>query len=237
MIRFYALRVAKDYIGHIILIGLPVALITLMVLINQDIEPNIPTGELATIIGLVYIVMFQWFGSAYTFEGIEHDFFTPFKDRLRAAPINPVKFVIANIVSGLLTSYLQTVVIVFYVMIVYQATIPNLFFVLIVLLLGSMLAQLVAALCILWLKKASKAQALVTVFIIMSMLVAGLFVPLPSNAFTEFLATYSSPLAWIHTTISHLIEGQFLVIPFSLIIISILAASFGTYKMSQKVIV
>ncbi|MFW5838841.1 MAG: ABC transporter permease [Bacillota bacterium] len=235
MLRFYGLRVLKDYIGHIILIGLPIALITLMVMINKDIEPDISTGELAISIGFIYIVMFQWFGSAYTFEGIEHDFFTAFKDRLRAAPVHPVKFIIANIVFGLITSYLQTVVILLYVIFVYQAVIPNLYLVFIILLLGAILAQLVAALCILWLKKASKAQALITVFIIMSMLIAGLFVPLPSNSLTAFLSTYSSPLAWTHALILDLINGQFQLILFTLIIISIIAVSIGTYKMSQKV--
>ena len=198
MLRFYGLRVLKDYIGHIILIGLPVTLISLMVIINEQANPERDVAVMALYIGLIYIIMFQGFGAAYTFEGIEHDFFSPFKDRLRAAPTNPMVFILANIAFGVLTSFLQSLVLVGFISVVFNVTINNLLGVLGVLFIGVVLAQLLAALLILVLKKASKAQAMITIYIIAGMVSAGFFFPLPQSEITEFLSKYSSPLAWTH---------------------------------------
>jgi ABC-2 type transport system permease protein len=238
MFRFYALRVLKDYIGHVILIGLPVVLISLMVMINQEATGIDDVGPMALYIGIIYIIMFQGFGSAYTFEGVEHDFFKPFRDRLRAAPIHPMSFILMNILFGIIISFLQSMVLLTFVVIVFKASIPNLFFVLIVLFLGVLFAQLLAASCILVFKKASKAQSVITMYIIGAMIVAGFFFPLPENGVTIFLSKYSSPMAWTHLATYGFIDGvtQNVVIGLSLLGVSILALVFVVYRLSQKVV-
>ena len=215
MVRFYGLRILKDYLGHIILIGLPVALITLMVMINSEASEAPATSEAALFIGIVYIIMFQGFGAAYTFEGLEHDFFKPFKDRLRAAPVNPMRFVLANIGFGVLISFLQSLFLLAYVIVVFGARVPNTFLVLCVLLLGVVFAQLLAALCIFVLKKGSKAQAFMTLYIIGGMVLAGFFFPLPESDVTLWLSKYSSPLAWTHRAVYGFMEGAYGTAAFS----------------------
>ncbi|MDI6453611.1 ABC transporter permease [Peloplasma aerotolerans] len=198
MVRFYGLRVLKDYLGHIILIGLPVVLITLMTAINKEATEIEDVKQMALYIGIIYIIMFQGFGAAYTFEGIEHDFFKPFRNRLRATPVHPMKFVLANIFSSISISFLQSLVILGYVVLFYGSVVNNIALVLLTLLIGVILAQFVAAISILSLKKASKAQAVITVYIIIAMIIAGFFFPLPENDVTVFLSKFSSPLAWTH---------------------------------------
>ncbi len=239
MVRFYALRILKDYIGHIILIGLPVVLISLMVAINAQ-APGAPAMEEAALyIGLVYIIMFQGFGAAYTFEGIEHDFYKPFKDRLRAAPVNPMRFVVINILFGMTISFLQTLVLIGYIVLVFNVVIPHTVFVLVVLLLGVIFAQLLAALLIFTLKKAGLAQAAITIYIIAGMVLAGFFFPLPESNVTIFLSKFSSPLAWTHYAAYGFIEGQYseAYLGLGLLAIASVLVALVVYQLSRKVAV
>ncbi|TVP95539.1 MAG: ABC transporter permease [Acholeplasmatales bacterium] len=238
MLRFYGLRILKDYLGHIILIGLPVALITLMVMINAEADAAPNTAEAARYIGIVYIIMFQGFGAAYTFEGLEHDFFKSFKDRLKASPVNPMRFVFANIGFGVLISFLQSLVLLVYVVVVFGSRIPNLPLVLMVLFLGVVFAQLLAALCIFLLKKGSKAQAAITLYIIGGMVLAGFFFPLPANDLTAWLSNYSTPLAWTHHAVYGLIEGVYheALLGTGLLVVATLLVGAVVYQLSKRVV-
>lgn len=238
MLRFYGLRVLKDYLGHIILIGLPVALITLMVMINSESSSDIVIEEAALFIGLVYIIMFQGFGAAYTFEGLEHDFFKPFKDRLRAAPVNPMWFVLSNILFGVLISFLQSLFLLGFVVVVFGAHVPNALVVVGVLLLGVLFAQLFAALCIFVFKKGSKAQTVMTLYVIGGMVLAGFFFPLPENSLTEWLSKYSTPLAWTHRAIYGLMEGAYSTAALSVGLLAGLTVLVGlvVYPLSKRAV-
>ncbi len=207
MLRFYGLRVLKDYLGHIILIGLPLALLTINTYIS--VENGAVQEEAALYIGLVYIFMFQVFGAAYTFEGMEHDFYKPFKNRLFAAPIRPTKFILANLFFSTLVSFLQSLVILSYVVIVFGVRIPNWGLILVVFLFSVMFAQLLAAVLIIFLKKANKAQAAITLYAIGGTMLSGLFFQLPENSLTEILEKYSTPIAWAFTSSNAWIEGNF----------------------------
>ncbi len=196
MLRFYFLRVIKDYLGHIILLGLPTLLIFINMQIQMNVDPDVDKGGAALYVGFVFILMFQAFGAAYTFEGIEQDFFTPFKDRLRAAPVRPVWFLITNMVYGMLISFLQLLVVLTFVVLMYDATISNWGVVVAVLFMGVMFTHTFASLLIVLLKKANKAQTFITLYAIGGTMIAGMFFPLPENALTEFLSRYSSPITW-----------------------------------------
>ena len=239
MVRFYALRILKDYIGHIILIGLPVVLISLMVTVNAQTPSAPPIEEAALYIGLVYIIMFQGFGAAYTFEGIDHDFYKPFKDRLRAAPVNPMRFVVINILFGMTISFLQTLVLISYIVLVFNVVIPNTVFVLAVLLLGVIFAQLLAALLIFTFKKAGLAQTVITIYIIAGMVLAGFFFPLPESNVTIFLSKFSSPLAWTHYAAYGFIDGQYseAYLGLGLLAIASIVTALIVYHLSRKVAV
>ncbi len=236
MLRFYGLRVLKDYLGHIILLGLPIVLITLMVVINREAAPD-SVEEAALFIGLAYILMFHGFGAAYTFEGIEHDFFSAFKDRLRASPVNPMRFVLANLSFSIVTSFLQTLVLVVFIVLAFEVRIAQWPLVLGVLLMSVVFIQLFAAVLILCMKKTAKAQALMIAYIILSMFAAGLFFPLPQTAITEFLAKYSSPLAWTHRALYGVMESSLAqaLIGVGLLSAAILFVAAIAYRLSRRV--
>ncbi|MFP4287392.1 MAG: ABC transporter permease [Candidatus Izemoplasmataceae bacterium] len=238
MIRFYALRVLNDKIGHIILIGLPLALMTIMIALNREqVDPS-EMDAMILYIGLIYIIMFQGFGSAYTFEGLEYDFYKPFKARLLVSPVNPIKFVFSNLIANILVSYLQSLVLILYLIVFYAISIPNLIGLLFVLLLGVIFSQLLASLIIFLVNKASIAQAIITVYIIIAMMIGGFFVSFSRSNLVIFLEKFSSPLAWVRYTAYGFIDGELDVIfkGLSLLIGSILILLLLTYKLSQKVL-
>ncbi len=206
MLRFYGLRVLKDYLGHVILIGLPIFMITFMSYINT------PEGEsvaaVAGTITIAFLLMFHIFGAAYTHEGIEKDFFTPMRMRLKAAPVNPVRFIVAMIVYSVLISFAQTLVILAYSMVVLGAAFQNLPLVLLLFIINIVFSQLMAAVVILKLKKAAKAQAVMMAYAIGGPVLAGFMFPLPENTFTRFLERYSTPVAHIRTAITGVLNSD-----------------------------
>ena len=207
MLRFYGLRILRDYLGHIILIGLPVALITINTYLS--VQNGAVQEEIALFIGLIYIFMFQVFGAAYTFEGMEHDFYSPFKDRLRAAPVKPFYFILANLFYSTLTSLLQSLFILSYVVIVFGVRVSNWGWMILVFVVAVLLAQLLAGVLIVLLKKASKAQAVITLYAILSPMLAGFFFTLPSGRFKPILEQYSSPVAWAWTSVHAFMDSDF----------------------------
>jgi ABC-2 type transport system permease protein len=238
MIRFYGLRVLKDKVGHVILIGLPLLLITIMIAFNRPNVPETEFNDLVLYIGLIYIIMFQGFGSAYTFEGIEYDFYKGFKSRILVSPVNPGKFLIANIVSSIIVSYLQSIVIIIFLIFVYNIAIPSIIGVLFILFLGVVMSQLLSSVIIFLVKKASTAQVIITVYIIVAMLVGGFFVSFPSSRLTIFLEKFSSPLAWVRYSAFGFIDGNTSVIfiGLGLLIGFILLLSLLSYKLSLRVL-
>lgn len=206
MFRFYLLRLLKDYLGHAILIGLPVFLIAVLTYINAPNSQNWP--EVSGHIAILFILMFQIFGAAYTFEGIEADFLSPMKDRLHAAPVNPMHLVAIQIGFSTLVSLAQTVVLIAFSMIFFDAVFENLPGVLGILVLSALAAQILGGVIVLILKSASKAQLVITLYAIFAPILAGLNFELPDNAFKPYLETYSSPVAWTRTGLEGIMAGD-----------------------------
>ena len=201
MIRFYGLRFLRDYIGHIILIGLPIVMIIAMVFINQGIADPSERNDVILYISLVYIIMFQGFGTAYAFEGIEHDFFKPFRARLMIAPVSQMRFIYMNLIGSIITSLCQTFIILATIWLIYNIQIPMFGFVVMVLMIASITLHFLGTYLILVFKKASVVQTIMTGFIIVSMFAGGYFIPFKSSRLTDFLNEYGSPIAWTHTSV------------------------------------
>lgn len=206
MLRFYTLRILRDYIGHAILIGLPMFLVGILTYINT------PDGEqmdvVARHIGIVFLLMFQMFGAAYTFEGLRDDFLTPRKDRIKATPVNPMTIVLTQIGLSTIITFLQGMVLIGFTMVVFNAVYPNLPFILLLVILSALFAQLFGALLVFTLKSASKAQIGVIAYAIIAPIMAGLNVELPDHAIVPYLERYSSPLALVNTGIQGAFESH-----------------------------
>ena len=238
VIRFYSLRVLKDIVGHVMLIGLPLLLITIMIALNEPHVPEEEFNNLVLFIGLAYTIMFQGFGAAYTSEGIENDFFKPFKSRLLVTPINPMRYVLMTLSTSIVLSFLQSTLLILYLMVVYRITINNVLGVLAALFLGVVLSQLLASLFIFLTKKAGTTQAIITVYLIAGMMVGGFFFSLPTSDLVVFLEKFSSPLAWVRYAAYGFIDGDVtrILVGMGLLSLGIVIVGLFSYRLSQKVL-
>ena len=206
MLRFYTLRILRDYIGHIILIGLPMFLVCILTYITT------PDGEstafVARHIAIVFVLMFQMFGAAYTFEGLRDDFLTPRKDRIKATPVNPIAIVLTQITLSTIITFLQGLLVIGFTVVMFGSSYPNMAFILLLIFLSALFAQLFGALLVFTLKSASKAQIGVIIYAILTPMLAGLNVELPDHAVVPYLERYSSPLALVNTGITGAFESH-----------------------------
>ncbi len=209
MFRFYALRVLKDYLGHIIFIGLPLVLIYVNMEIQANANPDADLGYIAFFMGIGFILMFQVFGAAYTTEGMEVDFFTAFKDRLRAAPVHPARFMVTNMLYSSIVSFLQLMLILAFIFVMYEPSVSNWGLAIPVIFLGVVFTQTLGAVVIILVKKASKAQAVITLYAIGGSILAGHIIGLPDNTVMNFLEDYSSPISWQRLSIEHFVDGDY----------------------------
>ncbi len=206
MLRFYSLRIMRDYLGHAILLGLPIFLVSIMTYINAS-----STDEWALAgryIAIVFILMFQLFGSAFTFEGLRDDFLTARKDRLKASPVNPSKLVITQIFLATIVTVIQGMVLIGFTMLVFNSEYPNLAFVTLLITLSAFVAQMFGAMMIFIFKNASKAQVGAIIYAILGPILAGMNAELPKSTITPYLERYSTPLALANTGIQGAFEGH-----------------------------
>lgn len=194
MFRFYALRTLKDWIGHVILIGLPITLIYLLTYINAYDTDF--WAEAASVISISFIIMFQVFGSAYTHETMHHDFFTAFKDRLLATPARKNHVIFMILLISTLTSFIQTMFILVFSVVVVGAEFSRYELLIPLLLLSSIISQFIAGYFMVLFKNTSKAQAGITFYAILGTFMAGMFFEMPSGRVSDFLTRFSTPVAW-----------------------------------------
>ncbi|MFW6284850.1 MAG: ABC transporter permease [Bacillota bacterium] len=206
MFRFYFLRLLRDYLGHAILIGLPIFLIAMLTYINAPDQTG--WAEISRHITILFVVMFQIFGAAYTFEGIEADFLSPMKDRLHATPANPMHLVAVQILFSTLVSLIQSFILIVFSMVLFNAAFERVLSIMGFLVLSALAAQLLGGILVMFLKSASKAQVVITLYAIFAPMLAGLNFPLPDHAVTPFLERYSTPIAWTRTGLEGILNGD-----------------------------
>jgi len=177
-IKHYFKRIFTMPINLLIFILLPVgiSLVNNMIMV---IEPVIQedvgnlAGITATIISVVIIVMFAFFGSALVYDLLFDDFKSPRRWRLLAAPTSLGKYVMANIiictVFSLITSALIFVANVF----IFDAFVPNLLVMGAALFLFTVFAQLLGMFIFLIAPKKGVAEAIVQGIVWSTSLLAG----------------------------------------------------------------
>lgn len=211
MVKFHLLRSARDIYGHLILIFLPLLLIAFFSYIySNDVfgVGMVDVSQLTRTLTIGFALTFQIYGSAISFETLGQDFLTPMHDRLLASPIEPQKIVASILVSSVILSFLQTLVIVFFAMIVLNTTFPFIFFVILVLLLSVIFHQLLGTIILFLSKKIKTATAITTLYGIVAPFLAGLYFPLPNNPIIQFLQNYGTPMSLAQTGIVGIMEGN-----------------------------
>lgn len=212
MIRFYLLRSLKDWVGHLILISIPIVLISFFYyIIRQDIQGTEAEAHLSSIVlflSIGFALTFQIYGTAISYETLDSEFLTPMRDRLLATPVIPVKIVFAILLSGIIVSFLQTLVVLIFATVIYGAIIPKFPLVLLIMLLSIVFHQLMASVILLWAKKSKTAGAITTLYAIVAPMLLGLYFGMPDYLIFRLLEKYLMPISLANTAVMGLINSE-----------------------------
>lgn len=110
--------------------------------------------------------------------------------------------------SGTVVSFLQSVVILVFSIIILGAAIPNLAFILAILLLSVLFNQLLGTILLLWCGSPKVANIVTTVYGSVVPMIIGLYFPLPKYALVRFLRLYGTPMSLANTTALAVMEGD-----------------------------
>lgn len=205
MFRFHLKRARNDFIGHIILILFPVVLISIFHAIysNQFIEFGASHiyPDFIAFLTIGFALLFQIYGSALSFEYVGNDLFTPMHDRLTSCPIDLRRIVLSVLSSAIIVSFVQTLVVLVFSVLVFKANIPLLYVVLPLMALSVIFNQLLGLVALLFFKKIKTASTVTTFYGIVSPMIVGLYFPLPETPLFVFLGKYITPLGLIQTAI------------------------------------
>ncbi|HLV10534.1 MAG TPA: ABC transporter permease [Halanaerobiales bacterium] len=212
MVKFHLLRSSRDFVGHIILILIPIVLISIFNYIySSNLIPTdamVDSVEIPVILTIGFALTFQIYGAAISFETLAQDFLTPMHDRLMAAPVNPRKMISSVLLSSIIVSFLQTVVIVIFSMIIFKARFESLWAILLVLLLSVIVHQLIGTVIIFLSKNVKTSNAVTTLYGSIAPILIGLYFPLPELQIFELLKKYSTPTSLARTAIIGIIKNN-----------------------------
>ena len=200
MLRFYILRASKELLGHFILIFLPILLISFFYYVNSG-NATVNAAELSTVLTIGFALTFQIYGSAISFETLGHDFLSPIHDRLLAAPVNPRKIVFSILFTGIVVSFLQTIVIVIFSINILNARFDYLVPILLILLVSVIFNQLFGTVVLFLTKKVRTATAITSLYGVVAPIITGLYFPLPDTRIFDLLGRYLTPMSLAQTAI------------------------------------
>jgi len=187
-------RMLRGYLGLLILMGTPLALITVLGMVagNGVDQFGIPMIDG---ISLTMILAFQLYGGFNTMEYIREDLTSTKKWRMYSLPYGVHKHAFSIIVSAIFFSAFQGFAMILYTKWMYGVNWGNIGVVIVVLLLMSTLTQLIFFNFVILMKNYKNADRLGTAYGIVSMALAGLWFPMPDTGILNFLSVYGNPLS------------------------------------------
>lgn len=230
MIRFHLLRGIKDWLGHLILIVIPVILISFFYhIVRNDIagtEAEAFMPEITVFLSLGFVLTFQIYGSANSYELLAEDFFTPMKNRLLASPAMPVKLILSILASGIIVSFIQSMVVLVFSIVVFEASYGALHWVLLILLLSVIFHHLLATILLLWTRNDKKAMAVNTLYAIVAPMLLGLYFSMPDTRLFEWFEKYLTPISLAHTAIQGAMSNRLIDVAVGVIPILLMSSGF-----------
>lgn len=242
MFKFHLFRSSRDIFGHIILILLPILLIAFFNYVYSseffDLGPTLDMSQLLTVLTIGFALLFQIYGSGLSFETLGSDFLTPMHDRILATPVNPRKIVLSVMFTGTLVSFLQTLAVVLFSMIVLHARFDHIILVLLVLLISVIFNQLLGTVILFSTKKVSTANIITTLYGIIAPFTVGLYYPLPDNPLLNFMKDYGTPMGLAQKAIFGVINQNLLNVLLGLVplLVMIMILFILIKPLSKKVI-
>jgi ABC-2 type transport system permease protein len=174
-----------------------------------DTGTPVDLAEATTMLTIGFALTFQIYGTALSFENLSNDFFTPKHDRLLASPVSPQKIVASILFTSILVSFLQTLVIVFFSIVILKTKFESLFLVLLVLLISVMVNQLIGT-TLLFITKKTRTTSAITIFYgIIAPIISGLYFPLPEGKILDLMKSYLTPMSLAQTAIQGIIHSDY----------------------------
>ncbi|MGN8648110.1 ABC transporter permease [Gracilibacillus sp. HCP3S3_G5_1] len=192
-VKFTALRMLRNYIVLLLLLVVPIILITVFSFILEGAvtEAGVPyTNENA----MTLVLVFQLFGGAIVMSYIYNDFFTATKFRLYSIPFNSIMYAFSIMMCGTIFSLFLGVMLMAYTQFVLGVVWEHWIWTIYVLFLMAILSVIVCLIFTFSVKNFKIAERLSEVYGVGFIVLAGLFFPMPENAFFDFFGSYGNPL-------------------------------------------
>ncbi|MBY0162619.1 ABC transporter permease [Cytobacillus firmus] len=194
MTYFSLLRLIREPIGQLLLLGLPLVVITVLGVVIGPYEgmngvPPLDLMAVTTIMGV------QFFGGTYLMSYLDIDLLKTRKWRIYSLPINVAVYSSSLILACTLFSTLQGLVLALFTTWVFGIAWGSLGWVLLVFIIYSFFAQSVHLLLTLSIHSIKLAERVSEVLGIGFIILTGLMFPLPDHRFFEFMSSYGNPVS------------------------------------------
>ncbi len=208
-VKYALLRMARGYLALLILFVLPLALISIIGLISAHLSEVVANGFGGMdYVAISFVFAFQLFGGAYTMDYIKEDLLSARRWRIHSLPYHGSMHAGGLITAATLFSILQGAALIALTALVHGVRWGNVGWVLLVLFVVALQAQLVHLILLLAARNATVAERLAEVYGFGSFVLAGFIVPLPDNALFEFLGSYGNPISLAQNAVIGRILGD-----------------------------
>lgn len=236
-VKFTLLRMLRNYIVLILLLIVPIILLSLFSFILKGSVTE--TGEpYINVQAVTMVLVFQLFGGSIVMSYIYYDFFTEHRKRLYSLPFNQTLYAFSIMICGTIYSILLGITLMLFTQFVLGVAWGNWFWAIYIITLMAMLSSIICLIFTFSVKNFKVAERLSEVYGVGFVILAGLFFPMPDNAFIDFVNTYVNPLTLSIISIyemnnSNIIEALFPanILLIAMIILFILMLIIGKKKM------
>ena len=232
-------RMLRNYLGMVILLVTPIALITVLGLLADDAMNETLGIPIKDEIVVIMVFAFLMFGGFYTMEYVKGDLMSSMKWRMHSLPYQAHTHAYSILISSSLFNVLQSFIIVIYTLFVYDVHWGNLWLVFLILLTVSTFIQFVFINLVLGVKNYKTAERLGTAFGIGSVMLAEVWFKMPDIAPFPLLSTYGNPFSLGKNMIFANMTGEntdkalisLVILIIATIILAISTAYFGRRKL------
>lgn len=216
-IRFTLLRMSRNYIVLLLLLVVPMVLLTLFsfILAGSVTDEGVPYMKQPAV---TMVFCFQLFAGSIVMSYIYEDFFRDRRMRIDLVPFNKTIYAFSIMMCGTVYSILLGVILMAFTQFVLGVGWDNWPWTIFLVALMSVLSSIICLIFTFSVKNFKIAERLSEVYGVGFIVLAGLFFPLPSNPFFDFMASYGNPLglstmsldrmengivgeAWLHASI------------------------------------
>ncbi len=193
-LKYTALRMLRAYIVLLLLLVVPIILITLFAIILSGIVVA-ETGQPAIHgTAMIQVLVFQLFGGSIVMAYIQSDLFSPSRIRFYLLPFNVTMYAFSILLCGTVFSILLGIVLMIYSQFVLGIIWLNWAWSIFIIIVMAVLSSVVYLIITFSVKKHSTAEWLSVIYGVGLVVLAGLFFPMPDNAFFQFMGSYGNPL-------------------------------------------